>query len=418
METVFERCAGIDVHKDFVQVCVRVGHERQEVRRFSTMTKELLVLSDWLASERVTHVAMESTGVYWKPVYHVLEEQFTVLLCNAQHLRHVPGRKTDVKDCQWIAQLLQSGLLRGSFVPPAPLQELRDLTRTRAAAVGDLNRQKNRLLKVLEDANVKLASVATDPFGVSGRAMIEALIAGERRGEQLAELARGRLRSKKDFLAQALAGRVTAHHRLMLKLTYARIREIEAFIAELEEHIEEYIVRDDLNEEAQGESVPFLAALELLESVPGINRCVAITLLAEIGTDMSRFPTAAHLASWAGMCPGQNESAGKRKSGRITGGNRWVRRAITQAAWAASHSKKSFLRARYHRLAARRGKKRAIIAVAHSLLNAIHEMLSTGAYYHDLGADYFDRVHAQRLTNYYVKRLKALGHHVDLQPAA
>jgi transposase len=423
MDTIFERCAGIDVHKKMVQVCVRIldGRDvRQEVREFSTVTRALLELGDWLASERVTHVAMESTGVLWKPVYNLLEGRFKVLLCNAQHLKQVPGRKTDIADCQWIAQLLQHGLLRGSFVPSRALRDLRDLTRERAQLVAEITRVKNRVQKILEDANIKLSSVATDVFGASGRAILEALMQGETQASELAGLARGRLRAKREDLEEALRGAVSEHHRFMLKTDCLHLQALERLIERLERRIEEMAASHDLDTPATeaNPEIPFESAVELLDSIPGVNRTMAQTLLAEIGTDMRQFPTGHHLASWAGMCPGNNESAGKRKSGKTTKGNCWLRRGIVQAAWAASRQKDSYLSAQYHRIAKRRGKKRAIIAVANSLLVIIHQMLTDGAFYHELGHDYFDKRNAEQTIKYHVKKLESLGQVVHLELAA
>jgi len=423
MDTVFERCAGIDIHKKMIQVCLRVleGREmRQEIREFSTVTRALLELGDWLESEGVTHVAMESTGVLWKPVYNLLEGRFTVLLCNAQHLKQVPGRKTDFKDCQWIAQLLQCGLLRGSFVPSRPLRDLRDLTRERAQLVAEVTRVKNRVQKILQDANIKLSSVATDIFGVSGRAMLGAILRGRTDAGDLADLARGRLRAKRDDLEDALLGTVSEHHRFMIETDLMHLHALERLLERLEQKIDETTASTALDEPStEGHSpIPFECSVELLDSIPGVNVTMAQTLLAEIGTNMKQFPTARHLASWAGMCPGNNESAGKRKSGKTTHGNPWLRRAITQAAWAASRQKGSYLRAQYHRIAKRRGKKRAIIAVANSMLVVIHHMLTNGTFYNELGDDYFEKHNRESLTNYFVKRLQSLGHHVHLDAVA
>lgn len=424
METVYGRCAGIDVHKLFVMTCARITDEKgtvhEDVRRFSTMTGELLSMGDWLRSQGVTHVAMESTGVFWKPVYNVLEAGFTVLLCNAQHLKQVPGRKTDVKDCQWIAQLLQCGLLRASFVPPRPIRELRDLTRHRMQLMGEINQVKNRIHKVLEDANIQLDCVATDIFGVSGRAMLEALMRGETRAAVLQEFARGRLRGKKEALYAALEGMVREHHRFMLKTHYDHLRYLERAVRDLEERIRQVISADALNppDTQQTVSIPFVAAVERLDVIPGLNPRVIVSVLAEIGTNMEQFPTPGHLASWAGICPGNNESAGKRKSGKTTKGSPWLRRVLTEAAWAASRNKKTYFGAQYARIARRRGKKRALIAVAHSLLITIYHLLKYQRAYQDLGPDFFDRLNQQRLTNYLVKRLQSLGHTVTLTPAA
>lgn len=407
METVVQCCAGLDVHKKTVVACVRRlesnGKIRKSVRSFGTMTRELLALSDWMADEGVTHVAMESTGVFWKPVYHLLEDRFEVLLVNAQHIKQVPGRKTDTKDCEWIAQLLQHGLLRGSFVPPRPLRELRDLTRHRAKLTDQQTAVVNRIHKVLEDANIKLASVASDIMGASGLDMLSAIVEGETDPTKLADLARRRLRGKIPALRLALEGKVTEHHRFLLKLHLDELSSLKAFIEQLNQRIEEL-------------TVPFAEEIERLTQIPGIQRTTAENVLAEIGPDMSQFPTSGHLASWTGICPGNHESAGKRKSGKTTKGNRWLRRALTQAAWAAQATKGTYLKAQYRRLVSRRGKKRAIIAVAHTILEAIHHMLIQKVPYHDLGSDYFERLDPERLTRYLVKRLERLGHTVVLTP--
>jgi transposase len=406
MDTLHCHCAGLDVHKDTVVACVRhqlpTGRVRKEVRTFGTMTRDLLELADWLAAEQVTHVAMESTGVYWKPVYNLLDEQFELLLVNAQHIKQVPGRKTDVKDCEWIAELLQHGLLRKSFVPPTPVRELRELTRQRAQLVAEKARVANRIQKVLEDANLKLGSVASDVLGKSGRAMLGAVIAGETDAEKLAELALGRLRAKKEQLGLALDGRVTEHHRFLLRLLLDQVTMLEGLVSRLEARIEAVLP-------------PFEEAVQRLETIPGISRHVAEAVLGEIGTDMSVFPSAGHLASWTGLCPGNDQSAGKRRSGRTTKGSRWLRSVLVQAAWAASHSKGTYLRARYQRLARRRGRKRALLGVAHSLVEIIYHVLKRGTTYQELGPDYFDRQESERLVRHLVKRLESLGHKVTLE---
>jgi transposase len=407
MDILYRCCAGLDVHKRTVVACVRridaAGQARQEIRTFGTMTCDLLGLSDWLAERGVEHVAMESTGVYWKPVFNILEGRFAVMLVNARHIKQVPGRKTDVKDCAWIAQLLQHGLLRASFVPPPPIRELRDLTRQRAQLVAEKATAANRIQKVLEDANIKLASVATDVMGVSGRAMLEAIVAGEDDAEKLADKARKRLRNKIPALQTALRGRVTEHHRFQLRLLLDHVTHLEGLIGRLGVRIEEA-------------TAPFAEAVERLTTVPGVERRAAETVIAEIGTDMNQFPTAEHLASWAGMCPGNNESAGKRKSGKTTKGSRWLRQMLTQAAWAASHTKDTYLSARYRRLAARRGKKRALVALGHTLLVIMYHVLKNGGTYRELGADFLDRLEPEGQTRRLVKRLEALGHKVILQP--
>jgi len=406
MENIFPRCAGLDVHKESVEACVRrmepAAGPQQQTRHWGTMTRDLLAMADWMAAQGVTHVAMESTGVYWKPIYNILESRFTVLLVNARHLKQVPGRKSDVRDCQWIAQLLQHGLLKGSFIPPRPQRELRDLTRLRVQLVEEKTRTVNRIHKELEDANIKLASVATDILGVSGRAMLEALIEGGKNPPQLADCAQGQLRGKIPELGKALEGHVTDHHRFVLRLLWQHLAEQEKRIAELDAKIEE-------------QTRPFAAEIERLDAVPGVDRRVAEVVLAEVGADMHPFPTHRHLASWAGICPGNEESAGKRRRRRITPGNRWLKRTLVQAAWAASHTKHTYLASQYRRLVGRRGKKRALVAVGHSLLVIFYHMLKNGSTYADLGGDFFDRLEPERLTRYYVKRLERLGHKVTLE---
>jgi len=405
MDTVYRCCAGLDVHKESVVACVlwvgEDGSSRKEIRTFATMTGDLLALSDWLAERKVTHVAMESTGVFWKPIFNILEGRFEVILVNARHIKQVPGRKTDVKDCDWIAQLLQHGLLKASFVPERPQRELRDLTRHRAQLVGEHTRVANRIQKVLEDANIKLSSVATDVLGVSGRAMIQQLLAGQRDAAQIADLAHGKLRDKKAALTAALQGRMTDHHRFMLQTLWDHLTYLESAIASLEQRIEETMR-------------PFGAHVERLDAIPGVDRTVANALIAEIGVDMSHFPTADHLCSWAGVSPGNNESAGKRHSGRTTKGNRWLKRCLSQAAWAASHTKDTYLSAQYRHIARRRGRKRAIIALAHTILIIAYHILADGRQYQELGGDYLDRLHPQRLREYHVRSLKKLGYEVKL----
>jgi transposase len=406
MEPIYACCAGLDVHKDTVVACLRridpAGKARKEVRTFGTMTRDLLDLSDWLAGEGVSHVAMESTGVYWKPIFNVLEGRFHVLLVNAQHIKQVPGRKTDVKDCEWVAQLLQHGLLRGSFIPDRPLRDLRDLTRQRVQLLAERTAVVNRIQKVLEDANIKLASVASDILGASGRAMLQALIGGEADPERLAELAQRRLRGKIPQLRVALHGAVTEHHRFLLRMLMDQLRHLEDWIEQLGARIEEVMA-------------PLAEEVRRLTTIPGVEARAAQNILAEIGSDMGQFPTAGHLASWAGVCPGNDESAGKRRSGQATKGNRWLRQAVVQSAWAAARSKDTYLSAHYRRLAARRGKKRAALALGHTLLVIIYHMLRDGADYADLGPDYLDRLQSERLTRSLVRRLEGLGHKVVLE---
>ena len=407
MDILYRCCAGLGVHKKTVVACVRAaaaaGPAREEIRTFGTMTCDLLALSDWLAEQGVEQVAMESTGVYWKPVFNILEGRFAVMLVNAQHIKQVPGRKTDVKDCAWIAQLLQHGLLRASFVPPPPIRELRDLTRQRSQLVAEKATAANRVQKVLEDANIKLASVATDVLGVSGRDMLEAIIAGEDDAEKLADKARKRLRNKIPALQTALRGRVTEHHRFQLRLLLDHVTHLEGLIGRLGARIEEVMA-------------PFAEAAERLTTIPGVEQRAAETVIAEIGPNMEQFPTADHLASWAGMCPGNNESAGKRKSGKTTKGSRWLRQMLTQAAWAASHTKETYLSAQYRRLAARRGRKRALVALGHTLLVIMYHLLKNRTTYQELGGDFLERLEPERLTRQLVQRLEKLGHDVTLRP--
>lgn len=418
MDALYCCCAGLDVHKQSIQACVRHlapnGRVDDETRQFGTMTGQILALGDWLAAQGVTHVAMESTGVYWKPIWNLLEGQFTLLLCNARDIKQVPGRKTDVRDCQWLAQLLQYGLLKASFVPARPLRELRDLTRQRVQLANEHTAAANRLQKVLEDANIKLSSVVSDVLGVSGRAMLRALIAGEQDPERLADLAQRRLRDKIPQLVEALRGHVGEHHRFMLRHHLEHLSHLEEMIAELETRIDEVLETPALNASQSDDALPFPDAVALLKTIPGVSDCSAKAILAEIGTDMSRFPDAGHLASWAGVCSGNNESAGKRRSGRTTKGDHWLRRALTQAAWAASHTKDTYLSAHYRRLAGRRGKKRALVALAHTILVTIYHMLSDHRCYEDLGPDYLDHLHPQRLAQGLVRRLQRLGYTVEI----
>jgi len=408
MEPIFAICCGLDVHKRSIQACLRRlgpdGRVHQETRSFGTMTRDILEMADWLAAAAVTHVAMESTGVYWQPIYNLLEGHFTMLLVNARHVKNVPGRKTDVKDCQWLAQLLQCGLLKGSFIPPRPQRELRELTRHRTQLVAEKTRAANRIQKILEDANIKLASVASDILGASGRDMLRALIAGEQEPDKLADLARRQLRSKIPQLRLALEGQVTEHHRFVLGELLDHLEYLENQIDRFTRRIEEV-------------SRPFASAIEAVTQVTGFEQRAAQNVVAEIGATMEPFPSEHHLASWSGVCPGSNESGGKRKSGKTTKGNRWLRTALVQAAWAATRKKDSYFQAQYRRLAARRGKKRAILAVAHSLLTVIYHMLKTGSTFKDLGGDYFDKLNKNRLLPYFLKRITDLGFQVTLEAA-
>jgi transposase len=410
MKRLLERCCALDVHKASVTACVRLpgrgGGRREHVAVFSTMTPDLLALRDWLAGFGVSHVAMEATGVYWKPVWYLLEDEFELLLVNAAHVKQVPGRKTDVSDAQWLCQLLEHGLLRGSFVPPKPIRELRDLTRYRKSLIRERQREANRLQKLLEDAGIKLGCVASDVLGVSGRAMIEALIGGEADPDALAELARGRLRAKLPALRQALLGRFTAHHALLCSHILSHLDYLDETISALSDEIEQ-------------QTLPFARELELLCTIPGIRRRGAEVILAELGPDMSRFPSARHAASWAALCPGNDSSAGKRRSGRTRKGDQWLRESLTECALAASRTRNTYLKAHYLRLRRRRGEKKAIIAVAHSLLVIAYHVLSEGRPYHELGDDWFlRRDNPDALARRLARQLERLGHRVTLEPIA
>lgn len=410
MQVVHAQCCGLDVHKKSVVACVLYtapdGQVTKAVRTFTTMTAELLALSDWLRHLGVEQVAIESTGVYWRPVFNVLEEGRTVTLVNAQHLKRVPGRKTDVRDAEWLADLLRHGLVRPSFIPPAPVRQLRDLTRYRTTLLQARAAEVNRLQKVLETANIKLAAVVTDVLGVSGRRMVEALLdeSGAPDPAALAELAKGRLRAKLPALRQALEGRVEAHHRILLRRILAHIDFLEESAAQLQADIDAALARD----------TDFTAAVTLLDTIPGVDTDAAAVLVAEIGTDMSRFASAKHLASWAGVCPGNHQSGGKRHAAKTTKGDRWLRGVLGEVAWAISRTKDNYLATQYHRLARRRGKYKAILAVAHSVLVIAYHMLRSRSPYTDLGADYFERLDADRITRYHVGRLRHLGYDVAL----
>ncbi len=409
MDTLFAKVAGLDVHLKRVQCAVRCCQESgkliKQVRSFGTMTRDLRALADYLQSLGVTHVAMEATGVLWKPVWNVLEGRFALLLVNPRHLKKVPGRKTDVTDAEWIAQLLQCGLLRGSFVPPRRLRELRDLTRHRAQLAGEHTRVANRIHKLLEDANIKLGSVASDVLGKSGRQMLHALLDGQKDASALADLALGRLRKKIPELKLALDGHCTDHHRYLLGRLLSHLGYLEGQTDQFAQRIGRRL----------GELLP-AESFARLDRIPGVNRTTIENVLAEIGVDMTVFPDEHHLASWTGICPGNEESAGKRLRSRMRQGNRWLRRALVEAAWAASKAKDSYFRAQFRRLAAKRGKKRALVAVGHSLLVVIYHVLKDGVEYRDLGPDYFDRLEPERLRRYLVKRLQGLGYDVTLTP--
>lgn len=409
MEVIHSRCCGLDVHKRTIAACLMItperGRAKQEIRTFATTTDEVLQLADWLAAAGCTHVAMESTGVYWKPIWNLLEDRFSLLLVNAAHVKAVPGRKTDVRDCAWLADLLRHGLMRSSFVPDRPARELRELTRYRSSLVHERSAEINRLQKTLEGANIKLPSVVTDMRGVSARAMLEALVAGESDPAVLASLARGSLRNKQEALRQALNGRMGEHQRFLVAQHLSHLDFLDSQIEQLSQEI-----ADRLG--------PVEDLLERLDTIPGVGRWTAEVIVAEVGTDMSQFPTAGHLASWAGMCPGNHESAGKRRRGTTRHGSPWLRAALTEAAYAAGRGKDTYLSTRYHRLVARRGRKKATIAVGHSILIAAYHLIADGGVYQDLGSDDFAQRRAQIEQNRLVKRLEGLGHKVILEPIA
>ena len=407
MQVIYPRCAGLDVHEKTVVTTAMItaedGTVQKQQRTFRTMTADLLALDDWLEQQQIQVIAMESTGIYWRPVFNILEAGRIVILVNARHMKAVPGRKTDVKDSEWIADLLRHGLLHASFIPPQPIRELRELTRYRKTLVQERADEINRVQKVLETANLKLGAVATDVLGKSGRAMLDAVVSGQGDPETLAELARGRLRAKLPDLRLALQGRVQPHHRLLLTQLLAHIDFLEASIQTLVKEIEERLR-------------PFEEARELLESVPALQETAIATILSEIGTDMSRFPSDKHLASWAGLSPGNHESAGKRLSGKTTHGNSYLRAVLCEVAWVISHTKGTYLSAFYHRIARRRGKKKAIVALAHKLLVIIYHVLSTTKPYEELGADFFDQLDKARIERRSVQRLEQLGYAVTLVP--
>jgi transposase len=439
MQIVYQRCCGMDVHKDSVTACVLLideyGEWRSEKRKFGTMTRDLREMATWLARLRVEAIAMEATGVYWKPVWNILEAEnkFRLLLVNAHHIKQVPGRKTDQKDSEWIADLLQHGLLKASFVPPQTIRRLRDLTRMRVKIRQMLATFANRIQKVLEDANIKLGSVASDVLGVSGRHMLHAVVEGQQDPEQLAALAQGRLREKRAELQLALEGHITDHHRFQLKFLLEFVQFGEKQLSQLEAEIRRLILQLEpglvssegavtaapgAGEEAMTTAVksPLQAVVEFWDTIPGIDELTASTLVAEMGANMDQFPSAGHAAKWAGICPGNKESAGKRLSGKTPKGSVWLRRALCQAAWAASRTKDTYLAAQYHHLIVRKGKKRTIVAVAHTMLVMAYYMAKRQCSYQELGGDYFDRRNADTMQHRLVKKLKNLGYEVTLTP--
>jgi transposase len=409
MEILYERCCGLDIHKKTVVACLLTpgadGQVQQTIRSFGTMTADLLALRDWLAAAGCTQVAMEATGVYWKPLYNLLEDACTLTLANARHIKQVPGRKTDVRDCAWIADLLRHGLLHASFVPPRPQRELRELCRYRTSLVQERADEANRLQKTLEGGNLKLGDVASDVLGVSGRRMLRALIAGQDDPTALADLALGTLRRKLEALQRALTGRLAAHQRFLLGEQLTRIEQLEASIARVSDEIAQRLAADE-------------AVIARLDAIPGVGRRTAEVIVAEIGTDMTPFPSAGHLASWAGMCPGNHESAGKRRSGKTRKGSKWLRTALVEAGQAAGHTKDTQLRALYERLLPRCGKKRAVVAVGHRILVIAYYLLKTGQAYHELGFDYLDQPDKERQAARLQRRLERLGYHGTVAPAA
>jgi transposase len=406
---VYPNCAGLDVHQKFVVVCRLVvdeqGNTLRELRQFSTMTADLENMADWLLAGGCTHVAMESTGVYWQPIHNILENRLEIFLVNAQSIKRMPGRKTDVKDAEWIATLMQHGLLQRSFIPCRAQRELRDLTRYRQSLVEERSRFANRLQKVLEGTNIKLSSVVTDIQGESAQAMLQALLNGQEDPKVLAELAKGRLRSKRAELERALVGCITAHHRFMLSELLVQLDFLDEQIAKVEARIEGQLAQ----------MPEYLEAIELLDTIPGVSRQLATMIVAEIGIDMSRFPSDRHLTAWAGVAPGNNETGGKRRSGKTRKGNRYLQRGLVLAARAAARTKHTYLRSLYHRLAARRGKGRAAVAVGRTILQAAYFMLKRGEAYHDLGEDYLDRMDRERTSRRLIKRLQALGFDVAVK---
>lgn len=408
MQILYPRCCGLDVHKASLTACILINESNQNerhLRRFGTMTRDIAELANWLTRHGVRKLVMESTGVYWRPIWNLLEEHFDLMLVNAQHIKAVPGRKTDIKDCEWIAELLQHGLLRGSLVPPKPVRELRDLNRNRTILVQQRATVSNRIEKVLEDANIKLASVASHVLGQSGRTMLQAMIDGISEPAKLADMARAKLRKKIPELRLAFEGRFEERHRFQVEELLDQLHFLDATVGEFEQKIEE-------------RSRPFQDKIDLLMTIPGVDRITASSMIAEIGGNINQFPTAQHLASWAGICPGNQESAGKQYSGKTRKGSRWLRRVLCQAAWAASHTKNTYLAVPFRRLAARRGKQRAIVAVAHSILVSVFYILKRNEPYREAGGNYFEQLNPTALRRYLVKRLERLGHKVILEPAA
>jgi transposase len=405
MDIIVDKGCGLDVHKGTVVACIMGTGIRKEVKTYTTMTNDLLRLKEWLQENGITHVAMESTGVYWKPVFNILEDRFEVILVNARHVKNVPGRKTDVQDSEWLCKLLRSGLVKGSFIPPRDIRELRDLTRHKRKLIQAITAEKQRVEKVLEDANIKLSSIASDTFGASGKRIIEELIKGKLRAEEMAELSKGRLRQKREDLKEALVGEVREHHKFMIKASLRHIGAMEKILSEIERRIQQKINRHYKEE------------YKLLQTIPGVKG-EASTLIAEMGVDMERFPSEMHLSSWAGMSPGNNESAGKKKPGSTTYGNKCLKTMLTEFAWVASKTKDTYLRSKYHSLVGRRGKKKALVALGHKILIMCYHILKYRHPYKELGGDYLDNRRKDKITRSYIKRLNHLGYEVTLKEAA
>jgi transposase len=405
MEIIIERGAGLDVHKEMVVACIMGTGIKKEIRTFSTVTNDLVRLKKWLKDNQITHLAMESTGVYWKPIFNILEDSFAVVLVNARHVKNVPGRKTDVKDSEWLCKLLRSGLVRGSFIPPKEIRELRDLTRYKRKLIQAIASEKQRIQKILEDANIKLSSVASNIFGASGTRIIEELMKGDLTAEEMAELSKGRLRKRRDDLKEALVGHMEEHHTFMIKASLGHIKAVEEILATLEQRIQVKIERH------------FKKEYELLQTIPSVKENASV-IIAEMGANMDPFPTEMHCSSWAGMSPGNNESAGKKKPGTTTHGNKCLKSILTEFAWVASRMKGTYLRAKYQSLVGRRGKKKALVAVGHKILIMCYHILKYKVPYKELGENYLDVRKKDRIVKSHIKRLTSLGYEVTLKEAA
>jgi transposase len=405
MDIIIEKGCGLDVHKETVVACIMGAGVRKEIRTYTTMTNDLLRLKGWLQETGITHVAIESTGVYWKPVFNILEDDVEVILVNARHVKNVPGRKTDVQDSEWLCRLLRSGLVSGSFIPPRDIRELRDLTRHKRKLIQAIVAEKQRVEKVLEDANIKLSSIASDTFGASGKRIIEELVKGKLEAEEMAGLSKGRLRQKREDLKEALVGQVREHHKFIIKVSLKHIRAMEKILSDIERKIQGKIDRHYKEE------------YKLLQTIPGVKG-EASTLIAEMGVDMERFPSEQHLSSWAGMSPGNNESGGKKKPGSTTYGNKCLKTMLTEFAWVASKTKNTYLRSKYHSLVGRKGKKKALVALGHKILIMCYHILKYRRPYKELGVDYLDRKRKDKIARSYIRRLHHLGYEVTLKEAA